>query len=234
MIGRRASLVFRRHGEKVSTEKQKASRVGKRTGLQWKGLRRAFWKGVFNRGRTEFASTDAATTRTNWSARAARLGHRLTGGKTTGPVKLKPYLGYYYIKDMGAAIAEVKRLETRYGKDGADDAYLRRWLDGKVSPRIMLPPAQVADDIIRKEVESIKNSQASNVQNYINRWTVEAILERLAGARFDSLIRKGKKTKGVDFTEPLKIGFTKKGRAILRYRGYKFDVTERIKEITGA
>jgi hypothetical protein len=220
------TLTFRRHADKAGGDAAKKG-VGLATGLMPRGLWRAFGKGIVTRGRTEFGST--GITRTNWSAMMAKLGHQLTFGRTAGTVKSKPHL------DIMALVYDMHAVEEGIKKFG-DDGFLRKWLDGGVSPKIMVNAQEIADTIIKAEVKAIMEGKASNIENYINSWTVEAIYERLTGARFDLTHTRKKPVskdtpKGVRYTEKLRIKFSRKGRAILYYRGQRFDVTERLNQI---
>lgn len=111
---------------------------------------------------------------------------------------------------------------------------LRKWLDREISTKLMFPAKQVADNIIKWELgfgnylaqEGIKGI---NVRYQSHSWIVDAIFERLTGRKYSS-IQPGKIVRE---NEGITLTHYKNGKVALSYRGKRFDVTKRFKEIAG-
>ena len=189
--------------------------------------------------------------RTESSSRFALGAFRAKGGKTYPTkrrVKRGPEKGaivkkagvrkeLWYIKD----IPELKKLTGEHGEN--DKAILRRWLDGKLDPKIIENQKKVADAVIRKRfglgkrlVERglggfgrtpVKGAADKIIlRNVTHQWLVEAVLERLTGMKYTQFgrgtaIRENESLSMIHYPE----------KTMLKYRGKTIDVTGRFNEI---
>jgi hypothetical protein len=112
---------------------------------------------------------------------------------------------------------------------------LRDWLDGKLPTTIVDHHLKVADSIIKKRFGLEKKvfdlgGKSILLRNVSHSWNVEAVFERLTGRKFHMTTPKWTMVRP---TESLQVSFTKEGRAILSYRGKRYDVTSNLKKIVG-
>jgi hypothetical protein len=151
--------------------------------------------------------------------------YRSKGGKTYPSIRVRKELG------LGAAIRDEIAAEKLLVKHG-EPKFLRLWLDGKVSQKIIASPKEVADNIIKKRFglsQKIAKAGAKEIMldNLTHSWLVEAVFERLTNTKFNNL----KPGTMVRETEGLVISHYKNGKAVLRYRNKSFDVTQKLESI---
>lgn len=112
-----------------------------------------------------------------------------------------------------------------------DTALVKVWLKGNFPKKIVPKPEVIADEIIkdRFKLPNRVNRMTSNhivFENITHDVVISAIFQRLSEemytSRFKSLPTE---------LESLTINISKEGRAIMRYRAYKKDVTQKLKEI---
>ena len=140
-------------------------------------------------------------------------GHK---GKKYSKIRVRKELSYYFLKDM----AKLESLVVKHG----EEKFLRMWLDGKVSSRLISKPEEVANLIIKKRFglgQRVAKLGAKDImiENVSHSWIVEAVFERLTGKKYNTL-KPG--TMG-RFTEGLTINHYKNGKAVLTYRGNSFN-----------
>lgn len=124
-----------------------------------------------------------------------------------------------------------------------DKAVLRRWLDGKLDPKIIGNPKKVADAIIRKRfglgkriverglggLGKVPVKEAADkiiLRNVTHQRIVEAVLERLTGMKYTQFgrgtaIRENESLSIIHYPE----------KTMLKYRGKTIDVTKRFNKI---
>ena len=232
-----------------TVERHAHKKAGTKTGLNRKGIAATRKKGRsfpmrFKHKQFTSPAMRAVSTADLSIASARRAGLKTYGGKRVRKVfRGKKVIGkvlvreetrprkeldlYEIIKDMPA----VERLEERLGEEVA----LRRWLDGKLSTKIIDKPKMVADRIIKKRIALGKivfelGGKNKLLRNVSHSWIVEAVFERLTGRKFNLTSPKGKMSRP---TEGLTVYFTKKGKAILEYRKKRYDVTANLVKIAG-
>jgi hypothetical protein len=152
--------------------------------------------------------------------------YRAKGGKTYPNIRLKKEL------DLGKVVRDMGALEKLFEKYGAEEPVLRKWLDGKISSKAMVPAKEVADQIIKKRFGlgqrvARTGTKDRTLENVSHSWFVEAVFERLTGVKFEAM-RPGTMVRE---TEGLTVNHYKNGKAVLRYRGKSFDVTKQLNSI---
>ncbi len=209
---------------KSSLRRHSIKKGGTKTGLSAAGINLARVS-----GRTKLSGkVKGYTSPVTRAERTLKIGmgaYRAKGEKTYAVIRKRKELGLdFAIKDMGKA----EGLLIKHG----EPKFLRMWLDGKVSSKIMTSPKEVADVIIKKRLglgQKVAKMGAKDIMlaNQTHSWIVEAVFERLTGKKFNTL----KPGTMVRETEGLTVTHYKNGKAVLNYRGNSFDITKRLNSV---
>ena len=213
----------------VSFERHADKKKGTITGLSAKGIAQARAKGRKLPRGPKVKGYYSPVTRAASTLKLGMQTARRVGVKTYVKDRPNKALGMDGIHDLDAIYAMIE-------KAGAEEPVLRKWLDGKIPTRVMEKPEQVADRIIRDRVAFGKfvfewGAKDIMLRNLSHSWILEAVFERLTGRRIPISKEKGGIAKP---TEGFTMAFNKKGRAILSYRGKKYDVTANLNKIIAA
>lgn len=217
----------------VSLERHADRRDGTKTGLSAKGIAKA------RKGRRVPASFrikgyHGLTPRTVSTIELGQKAAKRRGIKIYPTPKLKLGMqrgkrhelsGDYYILNETA----VDRLIEKRG----EAVFLRDWLDGKISKKIMMSPQTVADAIIRKRFALGARASRRGIRKVVMRnitrgWNPEAVFERLTGRRYEFTTPRNTMVRP---SESLTVSFLANGKAILSFRRKKYDVTANLNRI---
>ena len=202
-------------------------KAGTKTGLSRPGIRLARLVGKRIPKRWMVKGYHSPVIRAESTVRLMLRSHQKSGGKAYPVIRPKKELGLSYIVNPAAC----DRLEAKLG----EKTFLRRWLNGKISERLIHHPHRVADAIIRRRFGlgqriarlGFKDKLLKSVSHA---WQIEAVFERLTGTRYDAL-PPGTQARP---TEAMEVIHYQNGKAILTYRGKRFDVTKRLDQIVRA
>jgi len=111
-----------------------------------------------------------------------------------------------------------------------DKLLIKIWLSGKFPNRIIPKPEIIADEILRDRFRlpnRVKGTEKSiTFENVTHDIVIAALFQRLSGEKYHSQFKDLPKE-----LESLKIDLSKEGKAIMQFRGYKKDITDRLKKI---
>lgn len=143
-------------------------------------------------------------------------GHKYFSGKRIRTTKKDSLLTYF--KEISEKI-------------GISDAYIIKiWLSGKFPKKIIPKPEIIADEIIKDRFRvpnRIKETDKSIIfENITHDVVIAALFQRLSGERYHYQFKDLPKE-----LESLRIDLNKDGKAIMQFRNYKKDITERLNEI---
>jgi len=212
----------------ASLERHSHKKKGTKTGLSGKGISVARRKGPSYPKGLKAKGYSSPVSRAAASLNLGQTYARRRGRKIYKATRIRRELGFDCIKDMPA-------LEAMIEKAGIEEPVLRRWLDGKISKKVIAPAKEVADSIIRKRlgfgnVVLKLGGKDILLRNVSHSWLVEAVFERLTGRKFQATKPTGTMVRP---TEGLTVAFTKGGRAILSYRQKRYDVSANLNRIAG-
>lgn len=213
----------------VSVERHAHKAKGTKTGLSAEGISAARKKGLSYPPGFKSKGYASSVSRADTTLQLGQTYARRRGTKTYALSRTRMELDLYkIIKDMPA-------IEKELEKAGQEEPFLRKWLDGKVSARIIDKPKLVADRIIKKRIGLGKavfelGAKDKLLRNVSHSWVVEAVFERLTGRKFQFTTPKNKMVRS---TEGLTVSFTRQGKAVLSYRGKAYDVTANLEKIAG-
>ncbi len=214
----------------VSLERHADKKRGTRTGLSGKGIRQARRKGKSFPRHLKSKAYASPQTRAVSSARFGLQSANASGRK------VYPKGSYVRTrKELGLVSFNLKVWDKLSSEMGSEERLMRKWLDGKYSKEVGVRPETIADRILRKRFGlglAVRELGGKDIllRNLSHVPVLEAVFERLTGRQFQLTNPKG--TSGRP-TETLTISFTRKGRAILSYRGKRYDVTSNLTKIVG-
>ncbi len=214
----------------VSLERHADKKKGTKTGLSRKGISQARTKGKSFPRRLKSKAYASPQTRAVSSARFGLQSANASGRK------VYPKESYVRArKELGLASFNLKVWDKLSEALGSEERLMRKWLDGNYCKQVGVRPETIADRIIGKRFGlglAVRELGGKDIllRNLSHVPVLEAVFERLTGREFQLTEPKG--TSGRP-TESLTVSFTKKGRAILSYRGKRYDVTSNLKRIVG-
>ena len=201
---------------------------GTKTGLSAKGIAAARKSGRTIPLHYKVAGRHSGSSRAKSTLELAMASFREKGGKTYKTTRPRKKIGLKSVFKNDEAIKIVDKWIEQQGEVNV----LRKWIDGKISTRLVFPANQVADNIIKWELGfgsylAREGVRGINVRYQSHSWIVDAVFERLTGKKFN-LIAPGTVSRE---NERIVLTHYKNGKTILSYRGKSFDVTKRFSEI---
>lgn len=214
------SVSFRRHGQKTKDGKrltpkgkaattQLASNLKKQPKIYYSAENRTI----------ETAELLKFFTESNYNARLSKTlrGHKYFSGERIKTTKRDNLLTFF------------KRLSEKIGI--TDKLLIKIWLSGKFPKKIVPKPEVIADEIIkdRFKLPDRVNKMTNRTiifENITHDVVIAALFQRLSGEKYHSQFKDLPKE-----LEALRIDISKEGKAVMQFRNYKKEITERLKAI---
>lgn len=213
------SISFRRHAQKTKDGNNITS-MGKKDikNLSYKiPTTTKIYSSTENRTK-ETAEYIRLFTQTEYNTRVKNIlrGHKYFAGKRIKTNKRDSLLTLF------------KEIAKRIGI--TDKLLIKIWLSGKFPKKIVPKPEVIADEIIKDRVKvpnRVKGTTKSIVfENITHDVVIAALFQRLSGKKYHSQFKDLPKE-----LESLRIDISKDGKAVMQFRNYKKEITERLNAI---
>ena len=214
------SISFRRHAHKTADGSTLTKRGKTATSLCSQNIKEPTKIYASNIERTKLtADILKICSRSEYTTRVREIlrGHKYFAGERIKTTKKDNFLTFF------------KEVAIKIGV--SDDVLIKLWLNGHFPKKIMPKPEVLSDAIIKERFRlplrvNKKIDHTIVFENITHDVVIAALFQRLTGVKYHSQFMELPKE-----LESLKVRIDQKGKAILTFRNYKKDITERLNKI---